>query len=182
MLLTPQDSSSFDNGCFDLLPGEVIFNILSYLPLNDICKLAQVSTLFYRHCYNPLLPQHQHLNLQPYWFILTKSSLDGFVTKCKRIRSLRLSWCGAHNDMLNSQSLLQIVQVPTLCRLDLSCCALTDELFKSIIPLCQNLTELDVSSTLKYLSCSSLQVIAILSKLVRWEVKLYLSALCCICS
>lgn len=158
-------SDSPDNGYFDLLPNEVISTILQYLALEELASLTCVSSLFREICYSPLLPQHQHLNLQPYWFLLNGNTLQGFSKKCQRVQSINLSWCGTHSDMLSSPSLMQLLSAETLTRLDLACCPLSDQCFIKIAKQCVNLKHLDVSSTLEYLSVKSLQMISFLSEL-----------------
>ena len=156
-----------DNGPFDLLPGEVLFAILNYLSIDELSMLSRVSTLFYEHCYSPLLPLHQHLNLQPFWYRVSESSLEGFSKKCTKLQSLNLSWCGAHNDLLKSTLLNNLIQTDSLTRLHLACCPLEDSTFKRCMSLCGGLKELDISSTRNYLTAGALQTITRLTKLER---------------
>ena len=76
-----------------------------------------------------------------------------------------LSWCGTHTDMLVSSSLIELVSAPTLTRLEMSSCALTDKAFTQIARRCHNLQYLDISATYQYLSVKSIQMISFLSEL-----------------
>ena len=162
---TQDPPGSTDNGKFDLLPTEITSYILTFLALDDLGRLACVSRLFREQCYSPMLPLHQHLNLQPYWHILDTHSIQGFVKKCCKIQSLNISWCGTHTDMLVSSSLIELVSAPTLTRLEMSSCALTDQAFTQIARRCHNLQYLDISATYQYLSVKSIQMISFLSEL-----------------
>lgn len=163
-------SATSDNGLFDLLPSELLLSILDYLSVDELATLSMVSTLFYEHCYNPLLHLHQHLNLQPFWFRIGEQSLEGFVKKCTKIQSLNLSWCGSDsNHITSAPPLFELIKAETLTRLDLACCSLTDDSFKRIILSCRGLKELDVSSTQRSLTSSSLQIISTLCNLTRYK-------------
>lgn len=152
---------------FHHLPNELLFKIFSYLATDDIARLSIVSKVFYKHCYNPALPIHQHLNLQPYWNLIDPDSIVGFTKRCDKIKALNLSWCGNNSEVFNAPALLRLLKPKSLTRLDLACCPLTDERFKQIILECPNISELDISSTLQSLSVRSLQLISALPDLTR---------------
>lgn len=149
-----------DNGCFDKLPSEVILLILSYLSMDDLGKLSQVSHLFHDHCYNPLLPCNQYMNLKPIWYKLDQQAVEGFANKCSYARSLSLSWCPM------GANILELIR-PSLIRLDLSCCDIDDRLFNQIIKKCLDLEELDISSTVQTISAIGIHAVSKLSKLKR---------------
>uniref|UniRef100_A0ABM0MV29 F-box/LRR-repeat protein 4-like n=1 Tax=Saccoglossus kowalevskii TaxID=10224 RepID=A0ABM0MV29_SACKO len=63
-----------NNGFFDVLPGEVIQLILTYLDILSLGNVALTCRLFYKHCYDPL--QYVELDLQSYWTQVRHYYLD----------------------------------------------------------------------------------------------------------
>ena len=146
-------------------------NILSYLSADELGRVSTLSRTFRESAYDGKLPCNQHLNLKPYWDLIDHNAIVGFVKKCSQIKSLSLSWCGAHNGLFAKEAVLGLMK-PSLVRLELSACDISDDQFSAVIrALCNagenNLKELDVSSTITTLSNKSLQKIVRLDKLTR---------------
>ncbi|XP_022109190.1 F-box/LRR-repeat protein 4-like [Acanthaster planci] len=83
---------STDNGCFDMLPGELIQLIFTDLDLPDLCRAAPTCKLFKKHCYDKL--QFMELDLQPQWHLVNENTLEGLAERCQHLQKLSLAWCG----------------------------------------------------------------------------------------
>lgn len=167
--LSSRQSITSDNGYFDSLPSELILHIFSYLTLKELSAVATVSQLFYQCSYSPTYECHQNLNLKPYWESIDENAMDGFVKKCRSIRSLALAWCGITADLFRTKSTHSLI-LPSLTALDLSCCHISDDDLTALLKKCaecHSFEDLDLSSTINTISPYPLMHITELKKLKR---------------
>ncbi|XP_070566356.1 F-box/LRR-repeat protein 4-like isoform X2 [Ptychodera flava] len=135
-----------ENGCFDMLPTELIQYIFSYLDVPSLCNAALTCTLFYKHCYDPL--QYVELDLQPYWTQIDDSALDGLQSRCRHLQRLNLSWTGSWG-MLSPECFSRFIEYcgSELTTLRLSCCYFLNAACLQVISeTCTSLQELDLQS------------------------------------
>ncbi|ELT87655.1 hypothetical protein CAPTEDRAFT_180630, partial [Capitella teleta] len=133
-----------DNGYFDLLPGEVIQEILSFLDLPSLCRLATVSHLLYKHCCDPL--QFKELNLQPYWTRVNDYMLTHLSCRCRHLQKLDLSWCGAFRS-ITAEGFTRLVLTCNIHLKNLrlaNCSFVNNDVIKAICKSCPNIIELDL--------------------------------------
>lgn len=137
---------AMDNGCFDMLPGELIQLIFKYLSLDDLCVAATTCTLFRKHCYDQLL--YVELNLQPYWTVVSGDSLYGLTERCRQLQMLDLSWCGDWGKIASKDfNSFLFMCGNELKSLRLKACRfVTSETLEAIATVCTKLKELNLSS------------------------------------
>ncbi|XP_041478370.1 F-box/LRR-repeat protein 4-like isoform X1 [Lytechinus variegatus] len=137
---------TMDNGCFDMLPGELIQLIFRYLSLDDLCVAATTCTLFRKHCYDQLL--YVELNLQPYWMMVSGDSLYGLTERCSQLQMLDLSWCGDWDKITSKDFNSFLFSCGSeLKSLRLKACRfVTADSLEAIASVCTKLKELNLSS------------------------------------
>ncbi|XP_071506910.1 F-box/LRR-repeat protein 4-like [Diadema antillarum] len=135
-----------DNGFFDMLPGELIQLIFTYLSLIDKCHIATTCMLFRRHCYDQLL--YMELNLQPYWHLISNNTLSGLRGRCSQLQKLDLSWCGDWGK-IEAQEFHRFIKA---CGSELrvlrmkACRFVTKDVLEDIAHSCPRLEELSIPS------------------------------------
>ncbi|XP_042906461.1 F-box/LRR-repeat protein 4 isoform X1 [Parasteatoda tepidariorum] len=137
----PDHHASFDN-----LPNEVIHLIISYLDLQSLCSVAQVSKLFHKICYDPVL--YKDLNLQTYWPLVDITALRGLESRLSSLKTLNLSWCGSQG-RITAHYFNEFVTATChhLTALKLSSCNfVNNNCLKAVASHCPLLQELELNS------------------------------------
>uniref|UniRef100_A0A8C4QYT3 F-box and leucine-rich repeat protein 4 n=1 Tax=Eptatretus burgeri TaxID=7764 RepID=A0A8C4QYT3_EPTBU len=161
-----------------LLPRQIIELILSHLTLPELCRLAQCSRTLRNYCYNPSM--YKHLDLKPFWPSLCEEDLLALKPRLTHTRSLGLSWTGNHGrfspavlgncwGLAHPVLFVQVIPYVSL---------------ESLIKLCPNLRDLDLSSCDQipprvFKQLSSLQR---LQRLVLYRTQIDVSSLRSLCS
>lgn len=144
------DDPVVDNGYFELLPGEVIQLIMSYLDLPSLLSTCQTCSLLQKHCSDSL--QHTEIDLQPYWYKVDSCVLESFQSLCGHLHHLNLSWCGGRNCTVSSAAFNRFLSLcgKELSTLYLANCSFVDSVvMKSIADYCPRLKDLDIQGCFK---------------------------------
>ncbi|CAL1528204.1 unnamed protein product [Lymnaea stagnalis] len=169
------EESSF----FTLLPKEIVHLILSYLDLQDLCRLAQTCSHMKAHCYDPYL--YTDLNLQPFWTQVSSSSMLLMIPKCLRIQRLNLSWLGKGGHMFLAHLITFFENCcQELGTLELCCCNFVDSsVLKSVASICCNLLDLNLLGCTNIDDFSCLRILSLpkLRKLNLYRTKIDYSSL-----
>lgn len=128
---------------FMTLPPEIVFRILRFLPLNEICISRRVSKAWKRTIENYF--QHiRFLDCVPFESVLTAEGLKGILACVKNLRELHADTCWFS---FTEESLSLLKNCPKLRSLSTSKCkGLTDEILQLLAVHCKELEELDLSS------------------------------------
>ncbi|XP_053374436.1 F-box/LRR-repeat protein 4-like [Mercenaria mercenaria] len=143
--MSEEEVTESDNGYFDLLPEEVIQQILSFLDVLSLCRVARTSRLLYKHSYDSL--QYTELNLQPHWPQVNDVALESLHNRSRFLQRLNLSWC--HGNIVSEAAFCRYVQACGQNLRDLylsSCSFVTQYSIHEIAKSCPNLEELDIGS------------------------------------
>lgn len=135
-------------GSFDMLPDELLLDILDEFHTMDLLRLGGVCRRFYWGVTTVMRSRHQ-IDLQPIYDAVTDSALSYLAPKMHATRHLNLSWIGstAPFDLVTGSGLEEVAKVVgvQLTTLRLACCAIvTDDVLAEICSRCPNLTELDI--------------------------------------
>ncbi|KAK5640888.1 hypothetical protein RI129_009435 [Pyrocoelia pectoralis] len=73
------------------LPFEVMVHVFQYLDLKSLCRCAQVSKRWYSITFDPTL--YREISLKRYWNKVDGAVIKHFISKCKNVKKLDMSWC-----------------------------------------------------------------------------------------
>lgn len=128
---------------FMTLPPEIVFRILRFLSLNEICISRRVSKPWTRTIEN----YFQHLRILdfvPFESVLTTEGLRGILSHVKNLRELHADTCWFS---FTEENLSLLKNCNKLRSLSTSKCkGLTDEVLQLLAVHCKELEELDFSS------------------------------------
>ncbi|EDW82748.2 uncharacterized protein Dwil_GK24976 [Drosophila willistoni] len=130
--------------CLTDLPFEILLKILSYLDLQSLFRVGQVSRIFYDISTHPLL--YVEINLKPYWQLANSELLCTLARRATILRKLDLSWCGGFGDVSPTEFkkfLTQRGDNLTHLRLN-SCKFLNASCIETVGIVCDNLNELSL--------------------------------------
>uniref|UniRef100_F6TDN1 F-box domain-containing protein n=1 Tax=Ciona intestinalis TaxID=7719 RepID=F6TDN1_CIOIN len=141
---------SHPGGMFSLLPAELTSKIFSYLPFPDICRAAQVCSVFHDHSYDP--SQLTCLNLHTYWHMVNENTLKGIVNRCQNgctVQTLNMRWVGG-GDIISPDHFnwfFRSCNLSSLSYLDVgSSPCITDEVLTTMTAVLPGLNHLNIES------------------------------------
>ncbi|KAJ8923007.1 hypothetical protein NQ315_001555 [Exocentrus adspersus] len=144
------DIKSCNEDYFLNLPYEVILHIFQYLDLKSLSRCAQVNKRWNQAAADPVL--YQDLSLKTYWYLVDCTTLQHFMSKCKTLKKLDLSWCGNDLDGFSEQLKLFLRKgCSTLTHLSLGNCEYIDIELMVEISLCKELVDLRLKNINQWL-------------------------------
>lgn len=126
------------------LPPEIIFRVLSYLGLNDLCISRRVSKT-YQSTINSYLKHIQRLDCAPYEPVLSPEGLCSVVAQVRNLRELNLDFCWVS---VTEENLFAVARnCPNLHTLNTSRCkGVSDAFLQHMSVMCRDLQVLNLSS------------------------------------
>uniref|UniRef100_A0A1Y1LT99 F-box domain-containing protein n=3 Tax=Photinus pyralis TaxID=7054 RepID=A0A1Y1LT99_PHOPY len=88
---TPIHSGGDGLDLFASLPFEVMVHIFQYLDLKSLCRCAQVNKRWHSITFDPTL--YREISLKRYWNRVDEIVMKHFITKCRNVKKLDISWC-----------------------------------------------------------------------------------------
>lgn len=126
------------------LPLEVIFRVLSFLGLNDLCSSRRVSKN-YQRLINSYLRCVRRLDCAPYESVLSPVGLKGVISQVRNLRELNLDFCWFS---VTEENLVAVANnCPYLRILNTSRCkGVSDTVLEHLSKMCRDLENLNISS------------------------------------
>eukprot|EP00041_Stephanoeca_diplocostata_P025613 m.674460 g.674460 ORF g.674460 m.674460 type:complete len:203 (-) comp22783_c0_seq60:204-812(-) len=114
----------------DLLPVELVLDIMERLDLRDLARLSLVCRRLFALAYQEQISR-KHLDLQPYWPSVTDKFLFNLIARSDGLRRLSLSWSGGgHAGLLSPVGFCTFATMtcgPRLECLRLACCTFVND-------------------------------------------------------
>eukprot|EP00049_Salpingoeca_infusionum_P001991 m.52673 g.52673 ORF g.52673 m.52673 type:complete len:1217 (+) comp11325_c0_seq1:133-3783(+) len=129
---------------FDLIPDEIVANILGFLPLSDQLRFGLTNTRFL-DVVSMMCGGLECLDLQQTWEGVDDHLLDLLAAHVPSMTHLSLSWTSQH--FVSAMGALNMIRAyqGTLVCLRLSACTFVDDTFiELLVSACPGLAELDV--------------------------------------
>jgi F-box/leucine-rich repeat protein 4 len=142
------DGNVLEAGSFDMLPDELLLDILETFLTPALLALGRVCRRFY-WAVTTTMRFRTKVDLKPHYESVTDSALRYLAPKLDSVKELSLSWIGstAPFDLVTGAGLEEVAKVvgAQLTTLRLACCSIvTDDVLAQICARCVNLVELDV--------------------------------------
>lgn len=136
-----------------VLPTEIIFRILSFLDLNELCSCRRVSKN-YQRLINSYFRYINRLDCSPYESILSPEGLKSVITQVYNLREFNLDFCWYS---VTEENLLSVANnCPYLRILNTSRCkGVSDTVLEQLSTMCKDLENLNISSCFQVKSYSS---------------------------
>ena len=135
-----------DNGCFDLLPREVILDIFSYLDISSLIRVSEVCSTFRDLARDPFL--FSVLDLRQVFHCCSSATLAWLLPLSCKLTKLDLSWCGSYGN-ISPAGLAQFITAvgPQLTHLRLdNCHVATTLVLEAVGTTCCVLTDLSLAN------------------------------------
>ena len=141
-----ETSPETHDGCFELLPREVIIKIFSYLDLISLVRVSAVCRSLRLVARDPWL--YTCVDLRQAFFCVSDATLAWLAGVSTKLARLDMAWCGNYGSMnpANLASFLTSVS-GSLTRLDLDNCHIaTGAVMTSVGTQCRSLTHLSLAN------------------------------------